>query len=216
MYVWHLCVWYICDMTHSYVRHDSFICVTIHTHTHCTRASTPKTDSACMYVWHICVWYMCDMPRLFERYYSCLCNTYVYDVCVDSFICATRLIYMCIHTHTHCTSANTDVYDVCEKWLICMRNINNSWVWPHSYLLHKNYWCLLVFDTLMCVIYGWHDSFVCATWLIHMCGLTHTFCIRASTQSIASACMCVTRLCVRYMCDMAHSYVRHNSFICAT
>ena len=59
-----------------------------------------------------------------------------------------------------------------------------------------------------------HDSFVratwlmqCATWLIHMCDMTH-LCVRR--DSFVRATWLI------YMCDMTHLHVRHDSFICAT
>jgi len=44
----------------------------------------------------------------------------------------------------------------------------------------------------------WHSVLVCATWstLVCACDMIHTWHI--------------------YICDMTHSYVRHDSFICAT
>jgi len=44
--------------------------------------------------------------------------------------------------------------------------------------------------------YVWHDSFICATWLIHMCDMTHS---------------CVSWL--MHMCDLTHS---HDLFIYVT
>ena len=48
-------------------------------------------------------------------------------------------------------------------------------------------------------LYVWHDSFICVTWLIHMCDMTHS---------------CVPWLI--HMCDMTHSCVCHDSFQCVT
>ena len=44
--------------------------------------------------------------------------------------------------------------------------------------------------------YVWHDSFICVTWLIHMCDMTHSY--------------------VWHDSFMTHSYVWHDSFICVT
>jgi len=50
-----------------------------------------------------------------------------------------------------------------------------------------------------------HDSFICVTWLIYMCDVTHSYVWLDSF-------VCVTWL-IR-MCDMTHSHVWHGSFIC--
>ena len=75
----------------------------------------------------------------------------------------------------------------------------------------------------------WHDSFICVTWVIHMCDMTHSHAWQVSF-------MCVTRLmytcdrkyshvwrfsffCVTrriLICDMTYAYVWHDSFICVT
>ena len=52
--------------------------------------------------------------------------------------------------------------------------------------------------------YVWHDSFICVTWLIHMCDKTRSYVWHDSF-------VCVTWL-IR-MCDMTHSYVWHDSFL---
>ena len=55
--------------------------------------------------------------------------------------------------------------------------------------------------------YVWHDSFMCATWLIHTCDMTHSYVWHDSFT-------CVTWLI--HMCDMTHSYVWHDSFVRVT
>jgi len=53
----------------------------------------------------------------------------------------------------------------------------------------------------------WHDSFICVTWLIPMCDMTHSYVWH-------DAIICVTwRI---HMCEMTHSYVWHDSIICVT
>jgi len=53
-----------------------------------------------------------------------------------------------------------------------------------------------------------HDSFICVTWLIHMCDMTPRYVCRDSLS------ICVPWLI--HMCAMTHSYMRHDSFICVT
>jgi len=58
--------------------------------------------------------------------------------------------------------------------------------------------------------YIWHDSFICVTWLIHICDMTHSY----VQQDLF---VCVTWLI--HIFDMTHSYVWHDSMshslICA-
>jgi len=53
----------------------------------------------------------------------------------------------------------------------------------------------------------WYIPFICVTWLIRMCDMTHSY-VRHDSF------ICATWLI--HMCDMTHSYVRHDSFICVT
>jgi len=71
----------------------------------------------------------------------------------------------------------------------------------------------------------WHDSFICVTWLIHTCDLTHSIYVTwhihtyewVGTDKFVVSHTCGT-LCRPYVniqrCDMTHSYVWHDSFIC--
>ena len=52
-----------------------------------------------------------------------------------------------------------------------------------------------LFDTRMWVGIVWHDSSICATWLIHICDMTHFMC--AAWHNLT--------------CDVTHPYVRHGS-----
>ena len=58
--------------------------------------------------------------------------------------------------------------------------------------------------TRLCV---WHDSFICATWLIHMCDMTHWY-VRHDSL------ICATWLI--HMCDMTHSYTWAMGHVCRT
>jgi len=125
----------MCDMTHSRVRRDSFVCVTwllsqyylgwhtkksfchniIHNTTHKMRACWPthKCDMTHSYMshdWFICVtWmiHMCDMTYSSMWHDSFTCVTWLIHVCDmthshvwhDSFTCVTWLIHVCVVTH---------------------------------------------------------------------------------------------------------------------
>ena len=106
-----------------------------------------------------------------------------------------------------------------------MRDMTHSYMW-HASLIGEI--CLIRIyvwqDSFICVTwlfhmcdmnlsYAWHDSFICVTWLIHVCDMTYS-CVWHDSS-----------ICVRWlihMCDMTHSYamthsyVWHDSFICVT
>jgi len=58
--------------------------------------------------------------------------------------------------------------------------------------------------------YVWHDAFICVTWLIHMCDMTH-LCVTWPTHVWHDLFMCATWLI--HMCDMTHACVWHDSCI---
>ena len=83
----------ICDMTHSYVRHDSFVCAKRLVHT-CYITH--------LYVWHESGvwpswWQRCDMTHSYMRHDSLVCATWLNHACdmfhwyapSDSIICGT-------------------------------------------------------------------------------------------------------------------------------
>jgi len=108
---WLICM---CDMTHLYVRHDSFVCATwlicmctmTHLYVH--------HDSFIPTAWLIC---MCDMTHLYVRHDSFVCATWLICMCNmthlclrhDSFVCAAWLIYTYDMTHLHVRDT-TDLY----------------------------------------------------------------------------------------------------------
>jgi len=89
---------HMCDVTHWYVRHDLFICVTWSLHV--------RHAWFMSFLSHICVtWHidMYDTTYWYVRHDSFICATWLihtWDMTHsyaqrDSFICATRLMYMC-------------------------------------------------------------------------------------------------------------------------
>jgi len=199
---------HICDMTHSYVRHDSFICATWLIHT---------CDMTHPHVWHDpfirMTWliHICDMTRSYVWQYSFIYVTWLihtYDmthsyVRHDSFIRLAWLIHMCNMTRSyvwHDTSraplASTIsktlrsvlvcvcvcvLVCVCVYWRVCVYVFVCVRVVNLSVSV-----CLYIYCChLSCALFMWHDSFIWVSWLIHTC-------------------------------DLASSYVWHDSFICVT
>ena len=164
----------LCDVTCSYVWHDSFICTTWRDSCMCV------TRTACSYVWHdsfICVtWltHMCDMI-----------HSYVWH---DSFICVTWLIHMCDVTHSYLWHDSL----ICVTWLIHMcESLNHMCDMTHSYA-HVTRSCegrdsFCIRD--MNHSFVWHDSFMCVTWLVRMRNMTRTWTSRYDVTHF----MCVTR-----------------------
>ena len=115
----------MCDMTHSYVRHDSFICVTWLIHV---------CDMTHSYVWH---------DSSFEMCVTWLNCWYVwYNLCVDT--CDIRMCDMTTHSYV-----GHDLF-ICGAWLIYMCDMTHSYVWHDSFicvtwLIHV---CLLSFVSL--------------------------------------------------------------------
>jgi len=56
-----------------------------------------------------------------------------------------------------------------------------------------------------------HDSFICLTWLVHMCDITHYTCDMTHPCVRHDLFMCVPSLI--HKCPMTHSYVSHDSFV---
>jgi len=86
----------------------------------------------------------------------------------------------------------------------------------HSYVRHDSFICA-TWRIHMCDMthsYVRHGAFICATWLIHMCDMAHSYVRHDAFTSATPWFTCATWLI--HMCEMTHSYVRHDSFICAT
>jgi len=138
---------HMCDMTHSYVWHDSFICVTRLIHI---------CDVTHSYVWlvHACANLILD--RLFER------TTWLIDVCCmthsyvwrDFFMCVTWFLHMydmthscvwrviCVHVRIWYSSACLEEqHDSFTRvtWLIQLCDGTHSYVW-HDSFIHVRIW----------------------------------------------------------------------------
>ena len=87
-------------------------------------------------------------------------------------------------------------------------------------------WRIHTYTRDMTHSYAWHDSsicaawpFMCVTWLIHMCDVTHQSQCTCPHRPLGNdvshdSFICVTWLI--HMCDMTHWCVWHDTFICMT
>jgi len=151
----------------------------------------------------------------------------------------TRLIQICDETHSHvwltATHCNTLQHTATHcNWLntvtrlIHMYDATYSYVWHHSFicvtwLVHMCKWLTNTCDLThvykkifhvaqihMCAAcdmtqtlsHVWRDWFICVTWPLHMCQVTHPY-------VWLDWFICVTWL--NHMCDVTHSYVWHDS-----
>jgi len=124
--VWHVCVtWlvHMCDMTHSYVWHDSFMCVTWLIHV-CNMTHSCAPYDIQPRVWHVCV-------------------TWLVHMCVMTRSCVTWLVHMCDMTHSY---ERLDSF-ICVAWLAHMCDMTRSYVW------HDPFMCALWYtaSSLPCV-----------------------------------------------------------------
>jgi len=201
-YVWHdlyICVtWLIhkCDMTHSYVWHDSYICVTWLIH---------MCDMTHTYVWHdvwhdlsIHVTWLCLCDMTVSVWQDCVCVT---GLCLCDRTVSVWHDYVCVIWLCLC-DMNVSVWHdcVCVKWL-CLCDMTVS-VWQETECMISVTWLIHMCD--MTHSYVWHDPFIRVTWLIHMCAMP---CSHVWHDSV----ICVTWLI--HMCDVTRSYIWHDSFI---
>jgi len=62
--------------------------------------------------------------------------------------------------------------------------------------------------------YGWHDSFTCVAWRVHIYSIAFHMCDLTCSYVWHDTFICVAWL--MRTCCMTCSYVRHNSFVCVT
>jgi len=135
--------------------------------------------------------------------------TCVMHVRHDSFLCATRLIYVCNMTYL-CVRHNMTY--------LCVRHDVFCLVVPRDASSKKQKWLPkwnVRYDSTLRVICVRHDSFVFAK---KMCSsrnhVPHDLC---DMTHLRVTYMCdMTHLRAWYVCDMTHLYMRHNAVICAT
>jgi len=157
-----------------------------------------------------------------------MCNVIRWYLWYDAFICVTWRIHMCGATRWHMWH---DVF-IRGMWCIHMCGVTRWYVWHDAFTCvmwripvcgvtrwhlgigtyrntyldtHMSIHRYIYVDTHSTPEYVRHDSFICETWLIHMCDMNYLYVWHDSF-------ICVTWLI--HTCDMTHSYVRHDSCIC--
>ena len=135
-----------------------------------------------------------------RRLVGCMCDSFACDMihmgcahlCGIWLICEMTRSHVCDMTHSH-------VWDMTHSH---MWDMTHSHVWDVTHPCVRHDSCMRFFVLgwwVMCLF--WNDSFICVTWLIHMCCM-----IGVSFRALP----------VIRMWDMTHSYVRHDSFIYGT
>jgi len=159
---------HMCDMTHSYVWHDSFIRVTW----------------LIPYMWHDTFINMNESAQT-----NLLCHTPValYAGHMSTIKCVTWLIHMCDMTHSYVWPDSFHICDMTHSYIWMSRHrqiccVTHLWhfmqaICQHSKVWHDSFicvtWLIHMYD--MTYSYVWHDSFICVTWLIYMCYMTHPY-----------------------------------------
>ena len=112
----------------------------------------------------------------------------------DSWICVTQSNHVC---DVPCSCVCHD-WCICVIWLICV--IVHACDTSHE--RHQ-----FMSDSLVCLFHMSHDSFMCVTWLIQMCHITHSPVSNDSFKRVTWP---------THMCHVTHSYESHASYTCVT
>jgi len=154
---------HMCDMTHSYVWHDSFMCVTWLIH---------MCDMTHWYVWHDSFRTLPELksppvtPNVRLAFHVCH-MTHSYDT---AFTCVTWLIPMCHMTHSYVWHDSL----ICVTWLIRMRDMTHSYV-RHDFLDTAMRHIKVTRMDRPCHTYGWVMSHVGKSPGTHMNESSHVW-----------------------------------------
>jgi len=215
-----------CRLMTVFLRHDSFLCVTWRIHmcdmTHSYAWHNPHTwrmpvlsQYALQLLLSFVVWclFFCDMTPSCAWDGAFLCATwlmYMADACLIAarvaalFVCVCVCVCVCVRVcvcvyqslmrfASWCLFTRDMTYAICMTWLIYM---------THVRFVAACVAAAAVFHRLMPFLSSVrHDAFICATWLIHMCDMAHSYVRHGSF-------ICATWLI--HTCDMSHSYEWHG------
>ena len=155
--VWHDS--FMCEMTHSCVRHDAVACLTWLIHRYVRR------EFYICETWLIHSW---GMTHSSTRHQWFIREAWFIHWLIIAFItCNSNLVPL---LQGLCTS-NPCRFEISIFWVLVVCDVTNSYV-RHDWSIRET-WLIHMCD--MTHSYVWHDSFICVTRLIHMCDMTHSF-----------------------------------------
>ena len=181
-----------------------------------------------------------DLTREIHKYIHWCINTYlyIYIAYLNSFEHVVQFIYVYIYIYTHTYIYNTYIYIYIYIYVYIHIYTDIIKMLTRCLMTHL-YWCTNDLYQLVCLFNLCSLSLDCLSWLktkIYL--ITYITCMtlsRVSTLSVSSAAalsrvceVCdVTHVCVWHdfsyvwygsfcLSDMTLSYVRHDSFVCAT
>ena len=217
-------------MTDSYVRHDSFVCVT-------WLIRTGDSDSFVCKTWLIRIW---DMTHSYVRLDTFVCGTWLIHICDlthayvshDSFVCVTWLIRMCDMTHSY---VSHDSF-VCVTWLIRMLDVLHDSFVRIQDLYVCNHACAYTiqdaahpYDVLSLHVISRKITLQLLVLLRkatcnlrHPVGLRHPVCLTCHTWGVC-VCVCMCMWSVTWVvsvtwlirtCDMPALCIGHDSIVC--
>ena len=157
-------------------------------------------------------------------------NSYAFYIYIHTHI----LIYMHIRVHTHVSIHVGSTYVLIHVHSSMYITIHlNKYIFIHILSIYSHTFTHLHADSYthtawagaaanhndMTHSYVWHDSFICVTWLIHMCDMTHSYVWHHSfnhTHNLSVAQQPTTMTSWIYGCDMTCWYLWHDWFTCLT
>ena len=141
----------VCDITDSYVRHDSFICATWLIHMCDTTHSYVRHDSVYRRI------HMCDVTYAFEWHDSSVRVTWFHTcVMTHSYVWNDLFIHATWFIHT------SDMFDchVCNDSFIYVTWLHHICAIAHLYVCHNSSILVTRFKSATSLV--WHDSFIYA------------------------------------------------------